>query len=170
MDTHITPAFFTPPTLNSFLKFLKYDLWLTRYNRLLPQTHSTTPEDILWITSKTAAGHEHRKWKFWSKISKVQPNWCSGGEIPSKLGTLFHHQFPKPSFPKLPFPGEMIHLGQRIDFPLICPQFHPRVSVHPSSPAPVSCLLLSGQPDTNSVCLVLHAVKEGFFLFFFLRQ
>lgn len=166
MDTHIAPAFFMPPTLNSFLKFLKHDLWLTRYDQLLPQTHSITPEDTLWIMSKTAVGHEHRKWKFWSKISKVQPNWCSGGEIPSKLGTLFHHQFPKPSFPKLPFPGEMIHLSQRIDFPLICPQFHPSQSssFFPSCPSFLLTLVWATRHQSRLPCT---AVKEGFFLFFF---
>ena len=91
---------------------------------------------------------------FGPRLVKFSQTGVAVGKIPSKLGTLFHHQFPKPSFPKLPLPGEMIHLGQRIDFPLICPQFHPRVRVHPSSPCSSFLLLLSGQPDTNPICLV----------------
>lgn len=39
-------------------------------------------------------------------------------ETLSKLGALFRHQFSKPLSPKLPFPAEMIHFGQRMNFPL----------------------------------------------------
>ena len=101
---------------------------------------------------------------FGPRLVKFSQTGVAVGKIPSKLGTLFHHQFPKPSFPKLPLPGEMIHLGQRIDFPLICPQFHPRVRVHPSSPC--SSFLLLVWATRHQSHLPCMGVEEGFSLFF----
>ena len=164
MDTHTPPAFFMPPTLNSFLKFLKYDLWLTRYDQLLPQTHSTTPEDILWIMSKTAAGREHRKWKFWSKTSKVQPNWCSSGENTIKTRNTISSPVPQAIIPET-------SLARWNDSFRPENRFHSYLSTIPPQSQSSSFFPLLQFPATRlgnqtPIPSALYGSRRGFFSFF----
>lgn len=85
-------------------------------------------------------------------------------EMLCKLGAVFHHQFSRPLSPKLPFPAEMIHFGQQMNFPL---SFYNSTPQWSSSffPFPNFLLLLSGQPDTSPIFLVYWIGRRVLFFF-----